>query len=50
MAGRTTLVISHRRTVAGRMDRMVVLDGGAAATAGAPWTRLIPAPPGTPTS
>jgi thiol reductant ABC exporter CydC subunit len=34
MAGRTTLVISHRATVAGRVDRMVVLDAGHAAVTG----------------
>lgn len=32
MAGRTTLVISHRRTVADRVDRTVVLDRGMAAS------------------
>jgi thiol reductant ABC exporter CydC subunit len=35
MAGRTTLVISHRATVAGRVDRVVTLRSGAAATDGA---------------
>jgi len=34
MAGRTTLVISHRATVAGRVDRVVALDGGHAAVTG----------------
>jgi thiol reductant ABC exporter CydC subunit len=34
MAGRTTLVISHRRTVADRVDRVVVLEAGHAVGAG----------------
>jgi ABC-type multidrug transport system fused ATPase/permease subunit len=34
MAGRTTLVISHRATVAGRVDRVVALDAGHAAVTG----------------
>jgi thiol reductant ABC exporter CydC subunit len=34
MAGRTTLVISHRRTVADRVDRVVTLAGGRATEAG----------------
>jgi ATP-binding cassette, subfamily C, bacterial CydC len=34
MAGRTTLVISHRRTVADRVDRVVVLEDGHAVGTG----------------
>ncbi len=34
LAGRTTVVISHRATVAGRVDRVLMLDAGRATVAG----------------
>jgi ATP-binding cassette subfamily B protein len=36
MRGRTTILISHRRDLAGRADRVVVLDGAAVAESGTP--------------